>query len=785
MRLWTNVYLLLLLFLVGSVSADDMLPVVKAEESYVVVASKETAEAEEWQKVVAALRAKYDALLILYPPGNVDAALPALRRIHPRYAAFVSRPNETGRDFIVAVHRLTRRLDNDPYTDLRWGIITGYQAADALRIVRRSQPLLVDSAASSMGPSCFKDLRGGFASSETKPTEFWVKSDHGETVRKEVDPDATEALAHAFNTMPPDLFITSGHATEHDWQVGYNVRGGQFRHKDGQLYAFSTQQKRYDINSPHPKIYMPMGNCLIGHIPGRDCMATAWMHTGGVYQMFGYTAVTFHGYMGWGIGTFFNNGYTLAESFYFNNQSLIHELVTSFPDKADIDFDTYDQRRINQLVRKHGLGDRKLVGHLWDRDVVAFYGDPAWEARRPSKNPAWKATYSREGEQITVEVSCLRDGKWGNRPVAIPFPERLQAIRSIECSNGVTPVVTDDFALLPLMGEARVAGESIRLTFGARVVAAVPTSAAADPVLAEAVTDTKKNDRVQRLDLGQMGFSASQARRIVTAVRFAGNNREELAKMLRQAKQNELMDVGFLIGNMPARDLNELTAGYLLENVRYARKALDEAPWKEEISDDLYLDYILPYASLTEKRESWRKMFYEKLKPLVAEIKRPGEAAVNLNRTIYELFGVEYHATKRPRPDQGPLESMEAGYASCTGLSILLVNACRAVGIPARIAGVAGWTDGPGNHTWVEVWDRDWHCLGASESKALDKVWFGKAAASVDTANPLKRVYATCFRRGVVRFPIAWNPYADYIPAHDVSARYQAAFGEAEASKEE
>lgn len=35
------------------------------------------------------------------------------------------------------------------------------------------------------------------------------------------------------------------------------------------------------------------------------------------------------------------------------------------------------------------------------------------------------------------------------------------------------------------------------------------------------------------------------------------------------------------------------------------------------------------------------------------------------------------------------VQVIAAGYASCTGLAIFLVNACRAVGIPARVAG--GW----------------------------------------------------------------------------------------------
>ena len=37
----------------------------------------------------------------------------------------------------------------------------------------------------------------------------------------------------------------------------------------------------------------------------------------------------------------------------------------------------------------------------------------------------------------------------------------------------------------------------------------------------------------------------------------------------------------------------------------------------------------------------------------------------------------------------GFMQVIKAGYASCTGLSIFLVNALRAVGVPARMAGGA------------------------------------------------------------------------------------------------
>ena len=69
--------------------------------------------------------------------------------------------------------------------------------------------------------------------------------------------------------------------------------------------------------------------------------------------------------------------------------------------------------------------------------------------------------------------------------------------------------------------------------------------------------------------------------------------------------------------------------------------------------------------------------------------------------------------------------------ASCTGLSILLIDACRAVGVPARFVGTPLWSDGSGNHSWVEVWDDGWHFTGAAEptGDALNKAWFtGRAA---------------------------------------------------------
>ena len=111
-------------------------------------------------------------------------------------------------------------------------------------------------------------------------------------------------------------------------------------------------------------------------------------------------------------------------------------------------------------------------------------------------------------------------------------------------------------------------------------------------------------------------------------------------------------------------------------------------------------------------------------------------------------FDGDPHARKRPKPDQSPLESIEAKYASCSGLSILLIDACRAVCVPARFAGTPRWTTKWGNHSWVEIWDERWHFTGACEydPSGLDKAWFLADASQARKDDPRHAIYASSWR---------------------------------------
>ena len=263
------------------------------------------------------------------------------------------------------------------------------------------------------------------------------------------------------------------------------------------------------------------------------------------------------------------------------------------------------------------------------------------------------------------------------------------------------------------------------------------------------------------------------------ALRQAGDNRDSLVAALKSVRGDARAALMFLIANMPRHDLQTLPGPRLAEEARLACQARDRAPWKKNITAELFLNDVLPYASLDEARDPWRKDFFDRFAARVQSCPTPGAAAVKLNVEIFKEFHVSYHATKRPKPNQSPAESIRAGFASCTGLSILLVDACRAVGIPARIAGIPAWKDSQGrpagNHTWVEIWDGRWHHLGAAESTALDQAWFTDKVRGpeVDPSEPVHRIYATSFRPTGTHFLLPWAPATTWIPAVDVTQTYR------------
>lgn len=411
--------------LVASSFADRLPQGGNPHSSYAVVISEETYAQKDWQAVAAALENKYDAHLIRYQE-DLNSCLPALQDQFPRYACFVATPEEASRDYVARVHQLMRKLDDDPYTDLVWGIITGFDAGDALRLARHSKPLVARKVLTITVGSPMDTYDEGVMVDELVSNRMWVRTADGRVEQRQCPTDNTGLIADYLNDYQADVLITSGHATERDWNPGYGYRAGKFLCRDGRLYAKDLEGKEFNIDSANPKVHLAVGNCLISHIPDRQCMALALMRSASVHQMVGYTVTTWYGYGGWGVKDYFSElqagRFTLAEANYVNSLALVYEL------------------------QKQGGKHRGLLN---DRDTVVLYGDPAWQARMPERELPWSQELTVKDGVYTFRITGNVKGDWDNRPIIELLPHR---IRDVEILKGqdLQPVIADNFILVPL-----------------------------------------------------------------------------------------------------------------------------------------------------------------------------------------------------------------------------------------------------------------------------------------------------------------------------------------------
>ena len=256
------------------------------------------------------------------------------------------------------------------------------------------------------------------------------------------------------------------------------------------------------------------------------------------------------------------------------------------------------------------------------------------------------------------------------------------------------------------------------------------------------------------------------------ALATAGNNAIELQTALEKAPAEQKEGMAFLISYMPERDLKELKADFLLENSAYAYKAREQFSWAKQIPDSIFFNEVLPYVSLNEKRENWRKEFFDRFSKYVVNCSDIFEAIDSINQNVRDEVLVDY-STKRKKPDQAPFESMEQHLASCTGLSIILTDAFRAVGIPSRVAGTPNWHDERGNHNWTEVWaNGKWYFTEYYFPGQLDNAWFFADAGKAIKNDREKAIYASSFKPTGISFPLVWDENIKYVAAENVTDRY-------------
>lgn len=394
---------------------------VSVQSDYVVIAGKAVQGDSSWYAVVETLADKHQGKILSYRESP-DELLQQLQQIHPRYVAIVEKPENLNRDYVIAMHRLSRKIDNDLYADFLWGIITGYNAQNAMQMVNNSsEPLVVRDAVATIMEMHSGKWFDKYAWVDDHDKGLWGEktSQEDSVVTYRIPPEEVlQKFYDIYAEYEPDLVVTAAHATEKNLEMPFSL--GNIKSKAGKLYADFPAGIRDLKESGKRKIYFAVGNCLIGNVNNtNESMAIAWMNSGNAAAMIGYVVTTWHGRNGWGGLKYWltNPGrYSLPEAIFMNQQDLISQLNGWSPKLPELEypFDAGNEFEEGQKLITEATGiipDNDQLGFLHDRDVLAYYGDPKWDARLQEipEESDYTVTSGIKGQKCIITITTSGD----------------------------------------------------------------------------------------------------------------------------------------------------------------------------------------------------------------------------------------------------------------------------------------------------------------------------------------------------------------------------------------
>ena len=452
---------LLLFFFIGTAAITLSAQLRTLPESYVILARSSLMSQAGWKSVVDTLLSAHPQAHLLYFKSHPDNCKDTLQLLRPRYLAVVEDPRNLDKHYTVQLNTLCRNLDADPYKDCIWGVITGYSPRDAIRMVRDARtPFQIHTAVSTISELksgiwfsrmvCVEDQNRPFAVDKTPDSLRTYKIPDAIMPRQlKPYPNLLGSFHQAMRTVQPDLVVTASHATEENLEMPGSL--GNIRAIRGMLYTeFPTGALPLlpSEESSHRRVYLPIGNCLIANAnKDLNSMAVAWLSSGKASCLIGYVVETWYGRAGWGgLKYFLHNAGRLncQQAFFLNDLELIRYNQELLPQALNKPYDpslTLDQLQ-HQLAQGQPL-TKDALGMYYDRDVLMYYGDPAWQVELPTpkETPAdYTVTYNYTPEALEIILRthenfnpCNYKGNgWKSEhvadlPLAFYFPQRIDA----------------------------------------------------------------------------------------------------------------------------------------------------------------------------------------------------------------------------------------------------------------------------------------------------------------------------------------------------------------------
>lgn len=272
------------------------------------------------------------------------------------------------------------------------------------------------------------------------------------------------------------------------------------------------------------------------------------------------------------------------------------------------------------------------------------------------------------------------------------------------------------------------------------------------------------------------------------AVELLQSNQNPTRQLLRVRQENVAVEIDASQQQLP----DGLSDGIVNRTVHLALQTKMDYEWADRVPRQIFYEYILSFACTNEARTNWRPLFTDVVKKLI----NGADADVEQVEDVVELISKELWKELSPNPEQpihfvagqtplifDPMSVIAYGYASCTGMSIVLVFALRAAGIPARLVGTPAWNGNveKGNHNWVEVYTRDddigggqWRILedsGDSLRKDPCERWFCNPGRFDGKTQVFAARLDQTLSDGVF-FPLAWDAANHDVPGEDRTGWY-------------
>ena len=394
---------------------------------YLILANNFVKQDTSWAKVVTTLQKKHNGAPVEYFASHPKELLSKVQEQKPRYVAIVDKPENLNRDYVIEVNMFSREVDKDIYSDFLWGIITGYDAQNALKMVNNGwNPLVLNSCVSTVMETedgrwfdsyAYMDdqnmgIYGYKMPWENEMTRYRVSKYVPATRGTKQVPDLLPIFYDMYKTIDPDVIITASHGSQSALEMPFSA--GFIRCNEGNLYAQLPHGNKNLVESGKRRVYLPIGNCLIGDIKNsKNSFSVAWMKSANVASLVGYVVTTWHGRSGWGMLKYLlttPGRYTISESFFLNQQDMLKQMNDWYPSLQKTPFflgkkGTKESRaELEDVLGRKPSNDE--LGFWHDRDVLANYGDPKWDVRLKEieKENDFKVTTKIDGKKCILEI---------------------------------------------------------------------------------------------------------------------------------------------------------------------------------------------------------------------------------------------------------------------------------------------------------------------------------------------------------------------------------------------